>query len=622
MANNYDDDVVDRNGPKGFRRLFDSIASVFRSGGSGPILQAGGPPAQDAVNKIYAVYRARNDKAGPLTKSRQQSVKDKLKVFENNIKPLVEEKLSQSFHPDNYRRMFFVIHASTNLMTRIMGDTCFLYENPARRKLMEPEKAITQTAEGALPSGTVDGPPPSEAQAPLDATPPPADATQPGGPELQTGNADVDALAEVLDLTGKPEAEDSPFDKLMKAYDWDVLLDHIERLCMICPAVWVRPYVLYELDDQGKDKLDTGRLTYIIYTPECADVVMHPDDPNTAIAWYYWGEELVMVNGEIKRQTIIHFFTATNYYRFDGEWTVKGNEPNKLARLPATKFQIGMPAKGYYCDGVGDDLFEATLELCIIKTIENSRAKDSGFKQIAVTGRQEDVPADQVMGGPIPIYLGDEGTASVLDLMPALEKFTQMWKERELSLAAKHGINAAAYKGESSPQSGFAKKLDQDKVLKESKRRRKFFAKAEQDLYTLTALELEQNPIKDIGKLDPKAQLETDFAEPTFEEDPQNQASTDALNIKMNVVSIIDILRRDNPDLSDVELVKLAQKNKRINDVFMSADQLKLIDLLAQPQGAGAAGGAPPGGKPPGAGGPPKPPGAGGGGFNGPPPGA
>jgi hypothetical protein len=176
---------------------------------------------------------------------------------------------------------------------------------------------------------------------------------------------------------------------------------------------------------------------------------------------------------------------------------------------------------------------------------------------------------------------------------------TNLWKAREEYIAVTYGIDLAEYKGEGHPQSGFAKKLAQGKVLAESKRRRKFFQEGEQKLYECTCRELALNPIPDLSGLDETKELVTDFAEPTFEEDPQNQAKIDAVEIEFNAISVIDVLRRKNPDLTDIELIQLAHRNKSINDVFMAPDQSGLVKLLAQ---SVAGGGAPPGG-----GGSPKP---------------
>lgn len=592
MSNN---DNIPGEGPGGFRRFWDALRGVFVSGGQSSVLQVGaneGPSSPQAKG----VGLARLRQADPLVKSRSGSTTDKLGVYDNQIAPLVEARLRVAFHPENFARMFWVMHTSTNVMRRIINDVSVMYENPASRRLKEDTPTQTETT-GAAESLAKQA---KAAEGGMPATP-----ETPAAPvvQLQTGDPNIDALADDLELTGaKTPEERTPFEKLQAAYDLDVMLDTVEKLCMISPVVWVRPVVVYDQNEAGENDASTGRLNFVLYTPAEADVVVDPASPSDALAFYYFGEELT-ANGSPRR--VIHFWSKHWYQKLDLEWKVLAQEPNELQRLPVTPFRLHMPRQGYFTEGVGDDLIEATLEVCVLKTLQNSRAKDSAFKQLAIQGEASDVPQDIVLGGPSPIILGDDSTAQVLDLQANLEQFTDMWEKREVSLAATYGINAAEYKNEGHPQSGFAKRLDRDKVLKESRRRRKFFARGEQDLYHLTAVTLKAYPIPSIGQLDPTGRLEVDFAEPTFEEEPQTQARTDAIELKYNVVSIIDMLKRRNPDLSDVELIEMAYRNKRINDAFMTSDQMRLVDLLATRANVGGSfgqvgqqGGAPTDGQP------------------------
>ncbi len=626
----------------GFRRIFESLTSVFRRG------DAGGPIISQPVNAAAAretnliVWQARESRADNNVRTRVDATREKLKVWDNDYEEALRNKLRRAFHPENFHRMQFVLHMNTNVLRRIVEDISILYENPAKRKLVDDlqgqteagedptslEKDVTQPEakdkpkpppkkadeeepeedeeeEDTEPDGKK--PPPFGAKKDETEVDPAAPRPAPDGGALQTGDPDVDALADVLELTGsKSEDEETPFDKLMKAYDWDVLLDMVEKLCNICPVVWVRPLVCYEKAMFMKDVVDedgnatgqtteveendesTGRLNYIIYTPDNADVVLDPKDPTQAIAFYYYGDEVTQQNGKPVQMKVIHFWSKQMYFKFDMEWRELYREPHSMKRLPVTPFRLHLPRNGYFVDGVGDDLYEATMEVCILKTLQNSRAKDGAFKQLAIQGDPASVPADQVMGGPTPIMLGDDNVASVLDFQPALDQFTDMWEKRETSLGARYGISAADYKSEGHPQSGFAKKLDRDKVLKESKRRRKFFAKGEQDLYNNTATVLKESPLPGIPALDPSKELQTDFSEPTFEEDPETQAKTDAIELKFNAISVVDVLRRRNPDLNDVELIKLAHRNKKINEVFMTQDQMRLVDIMASGAIAGA----------------------------------
>lgn len=559
-----------------FKKMFQPLVDLFRSGGNGPVITATGtlPGGTAILPPEHARARAsyQQHSAGP--DSRVALSQNKMKMYHNQYKGLVLEKLQEAFHPDNYSRIRFVVHTSTNILGRIVDELSVLYESPSKRSLVQ--KGAIQSTEGGESQGSISD------RARRVGEVEEGDSESGQGPTLlDTGDPDIDSLADLFEIDGhrNTEGEETPFDRAMKASDWDVLLDTVEKMVRFLPCVWVRPVVTYsKMTEDGRGEPESGKLSYVVYTPDVADVVVDPSNPAIAIAFWYWGEEVH--EGQIRK--VVHFYNSTNYWKLDDQWRPLHQQENPLGRLPVAVFRKDSPTNSYYLDGVGDDLYEATLELCILKTIQNARAKDSAFKQLAIQGGSEkDTPSDQVMGGPSPIFLGDEQTATVLDMQPALDQFTDLCEKRELFYASKYGISAAEYKSEGTPQSGFAKKLDRDKILKENRRIRKHFAKAEQDLYHLLAATLDKYPVDIIGKLPLDAELLVDFAEPVFEEDPQTQARTDALALKMNTTSILAIMQRDNPDMTEYELAKLAAKNRRINEAFMSSQQASLVSLLA-----------------------------------------
>lgn len=590
------------NGPKGFRKVWAGLTGAFsRNVGDASEGPVGGSTGTDPLIGYHR--QARSYEGQPDTQSRDQKSLAKLKLFNGEVAELVDAWLRIAFHPKNYKRLRFSIHTSTNELRRVVRKVSILYKEPAKRRLLERDVTQTQDAGATAPGKqTVQGKvtkrevgAAAKAAEDLDAIQGEAGGT---GVELATGDAEVDALAEVLELEdAQVDDEDTPFARLQRAADLDTILDSVERLASCQPCVWLRPNVVY--DDESDT--DTGRITFICYVPGQAGIIPHKDDPTQAVAWWYWADEMD-AQGKVRR--VRWFWTAENIEKLNEKWEVLRIEPNLLGRLPVTAFRIDTPLNGYYCDGVGDDLLDGTIEICALKTIQNSRGKDAGFKQLVFSGAHPDkVPSDQVMGGPTPVYLGDGGQVNVVDLQPNLDAFTVLARERERSLDSTYGVREPESSA-AGVQSGYAKKLDQAELLEESKRRRKHFAKAEQDLYNLLAVLLDKRPIPRIGKLDPSAELVVDFAEPRFDENPAEQAQVDARELKMNKVSIVDVLKRANPDLSDVDLVRLAYRNKRINDALMTQDQKRLVDILSS--GAIVGGSIDKGGGPPGAGAPPE----------------
>ena len=75
--------------------------------------------------------------------------------------------------------------------------------------------------------------------------------------------------------------------------------------------------------------------------------------------------------------------------------------------LPVAKFEIDRSDRGLATStGTATTFTQGPSRSAMLKTLQNARAKDFAFKQLAIQGEEKDVPADQVMGGPWPVMLG------------------------------------------------------------------------------------------------------------------------------------------------------------------------------------------------------------------------
>lgn len=538
-----------------FKDWLKNLTAAWSGAGPKTIVPAGSPDryafgGQNKPVTLAAMKKvAKNRVTGDMV-SRQEEARRKNSIYRHDIEPIVRDKLKQMFHPDNYERMRIAPSTWTNTMRRIVDDISILYQKPATRYLQE------ETPE-PIKSNLEEGDPLTE-------------------------------LADILNLAEAPDKEEGAFDRLLKAADLDTTLDTVEKMVRIHEAVWVRPFVSYEgkliNPDDGTESGDpaTAKLSYIVYTPEEADVVEDPSNPNEALAWYYFGEEL---NEKGEKERVIHFFTSDSYTKFDKEWKVLKTENNELGRLPVVVFRKELPSmNSYYCQGVGRDLLAATVEFNVLRTIQNVRFRDSGFKQLALVNVDDErVPADQVLGGPTPIYIPEGGSANVLDMMPHLDQMMNDIKARVIELATSYGISANDFKAEGTPASGFAKRLDRDRVLTENMRIRKFFAEGERELYKLTCGVLGVYRVEGLEGLNAEAEYVVDYSEPTFSDDPATENSNDAKAIALGKTNIIEILQRANPDLTELQLARLAIRNRRINEFFAKnvPNSMRLMDLLA-----------------------------------------
>ncbi len=518
-----------------------------------------------------------------------------MSVWRNDLGGLVNEQLMSMFAPENFLDLRLATHTSTNVLERVVRETCLLYSEPASRWLKNDDAAVgasRSTAGGRL--GELLSL--SDAQLMQE----PADAPEDGAEPVVSSAGDT----EVADAS---ESEEDPFERWLAASDLDGLWAEVQRLARFHPAVWVKPEVR-----EGED----GQMSvhYDIYTPATADVIASPKDATQALAWFTWREESAertLATGVVdlfagarpRTRRVFHLWTRDTYYQLDEKGKdVRPPQPNPIGRLPVVVVRLGMPVGGYYLDGIGGDLYDATIEICCLRTIQNRAYRDT-FKQLVISGvlDPEKIPQGQVMGNPaLPILIGDEGTASVLAFDPNLQAMSAMVGEREQSIATKYGISPDAWRMSSQAQSGFAKRMDKSEVLKRNREDRKHLATAEADLYRVCALLSVQDGtsgLPGIGQLDPEAPFVVDFAEPRFEEAPTEQARADAQAVQLGIRSVLDLVMRDNPDLTEEEAVRMLALNRALNRRFLDKQGATLLELLAAPAGSGG-GGAPPQGVP------------------------
>jgi hypothetical protein len=120
---------------------------------------------------------------------------------------------------------------------------------------------------------------------------------------------------------------------------------------------------------------------------------------------------------------------------------------------------------------------------------------------------------------------------------------------------------------------------------------RKYLAVGEADLYRLCALISQQKTaegtptsgLPGIGQLDPAAPFVVDFAEPAFDEEPLAAIRTEAQECQLGVTSVLDVVMKRNPDLTEEEAIQLLARNRLVNERFLSKKGMALMELLAMP---------------------------------------
>ena len=154
---------------------------------------------------------------------------------------------------------------------------------------------------------------------------------------------ELEALLDDSDLDGSNDLNTDGYELLARATDLDVFLQKVERLARAHPCVWVRPIVSYDVDANGNEVTSSGRLDFVIFTPATADVLLDPENPTKALAWFYFTERAEGGTSEtdgppLHRDRVRHAEREVEI--------LSGPEVNELGMLPVAKFEIDRSDRG------------------------------------------------------------------------------------------------------------------------------------------------------------------------------------------------------------------------------------------------------------------------------------
>jgi len=233
----------------------------------------------------------------------------------------------------------------------------------------------------------------------------------------------------------------------------------------------------------------------------------------------------------------------------------------------------------------GNDVRDLTVNVAILLIYLNTVEKYQSFKQIVInTDDPESIPSD-IKTGPSDVIINPTkeggGSVDVLDLQTDIKSKYDMIKERIVNVLAGYGISPQNYTMSAAPASGFALKISNIGKIESREAQLPLYRNKEQELFNIERIIWNyHNPSR---PLDRSAKLAVDFAELTFPKSPDEKIKDDEFNLKHNIITEIDILMRENPDLTEDEAKRIYQENKVVNEA--NKPQPITLTGLQQPQG-------------------------------------
>ena len=266
------------------------------------------------------------------------------------------------------------------------------------------------------------------------------------------------------------------------------------------------------------------------------------------------------------------------------------------AFYPFTFCHASHRENAFYDDKTGRGLVEATILIAIQNTFKYFMIPQQ-FKQLAVKFAQntdKDYQNEQ-LSNPLHIF-STNGDIVTIDWQSAIKELSEVIEAKTISVANDYGLSSDQFKMQASVQSGFALKVQRQALDEKRSDQIKFWRINERELFFCARA---ANNLFKLGTVIPDtAQIKVDFAEPVEISDPMEELKVNQERIKLGILSPIDLIMRENPDLKTRdEALKKMQENIDDRNLVESRFGLNFgsLDQLLNPEtGAGApAAGAP-----------------------------
>jgi hypothetical protein len=232
--------------------------------------------------------------------------------------------------------------------------------------------------------------------------------------------------------------------------------------------------------------------------------------------------------------------------------------------LPFVFIHNGWRDESFWDVFTGDDLTNGTIDLAVHLTFLNHIIKSQSFKQLVGKGDNVGELLGQVLD-PLSILTltGQNTEISVLDMQSNYEQLHKVAQELANSLAVNYGISPKQFRMSASPSSGFALKMENLKLDRQTIEQQSDFKVYEKELFSMigTVSEYYGKPIS--------GDVSINFGEPTYPEPEQDLLTYNRERIDLGLSSPYKILMEADPDLTADEAMVMVEDNlTRRNEMF------------------------------------------------------
>lgn len=474
------------------------------------------------------------------------------------------EELARQVSKETLDSFKFLVTQEMNIIKRVVNDLSVIYKNPAQRKAVIEGKELDEDSK-----------------------------------TLKQTTQEIDLYQDIIKDTNKDEALQAvnkytnlTNNVLLKPcyrdgkMDYDIYLFNNAEI-YTDPEDWKKIIAIkyYNGLDVGADDASTGyNNPYTLNSPVYQPFFKIDADKGLSggvIQDYYssviWVKEDIKNNGiiedggytkELKAGTIYYIRPTADYEMVDDQETITYLDENGEYILPFVLYNKVYPIDRLLNFTEGNDLRDLAVNVATLLIYLNSVEKYQSFKQIVINTDDPDSIPNNMKLGPADVIINPTkeggGSVEVLDLQSDITNKYDVIKERIMNVLAGYGISPQNFSMSGSPTSGFALKISNIGKIESREAQLPLYRNKEHELFDIERIIWNyHNPTK---KIPYEARLEVDFAELTFPKSPDEKVKQDEFNLRHNIITEVDILIRENPDLTEEQALERYKENKAFNE--------------------------------------------------------
>jgi hypothetical protein len=221
----------------------------------------------------------------------------------------------------------------------------------------------------------------------------------------------------------------------------------------------------------------------------------------------------------------------------------------------------------------GSSISESAVMFAVLLTQANELMKYQAYLLLVMSapaGVELDIPPGIKVGPGNLLKAPNGGSVTAVDMQARIKDFVEAIHQRVSTFMVQQGIPPSAFTLTGQPQSGYSLKIDRSTLVDIREKEIPNYRCIEKELFEMVRV-VNNHSYKGIADkmISDSAEFHIDFAEMRFDPSPDEQMRSDTWGIANGTLTPVDVMLRENPDMSVEDATAQYLKNKAMMGAAM-----------------------------------------------------